>query len=992
MITNYQFLDELFLRTPFYSFNKYDFDRLPAILDTVIFRNAILLASPAFYRQLEKKQFDYHRLSGKEVLSLQKYYNRMCYRPVPFGSFAAFTLLKWADGSVIRLGGDEDAVLHLLPDESLLSRFRADVPPLTPGLPVIINPTLYPAGNEYRFVKSDQDENGHVEFSLEGLPADDFYDELFARLRQGTLTTCSLVDWIAAYAACSTDEASDYAAFLLEAQVLFHSEKGNVIKGRPEKFDQANAAGLFKTWRQTRLKNPLPLSAIAATVQEILPGAPVPFYAAVERPHLAGGPSGQLQQDLLQAVAILQQWCMPRPPAALTQFIADFQARFDLEKVPLLAAIDPDAGIPYGNHTVSGFLMEHGKIDFPEPPAAPVPVEWTPRHSILLQCWTAAREKGPGTPIVLTGAELENTGVMAAPPPSIALLFRETAEQVIIDYAGGVTGISLLGRFTAFSEQVWEVCREIAAMEQAANPDVIFADIGQQSDAHVDNINRRKPIYAAEIPVNVYPHGDDEHTISPADLDISVRHGEIYLESRKHHKRVIPRLASAYHHGHTGLAIFRMLCDLQHQGMQGSLNFSLERFFPGLSYYPRVMARDIVISPASWRLEEHQLKQLTGVSKDEALKTLHLFKTANSLPRFVALGSADEQLVFDLEDKNEALFFLANLQGKQKATLTEYAQPARTIKAGNTPLAGQYAAILHHPQNVYKAAVKADAIPGKKTRSFPPGTEWLYLKIFCTPESADTLLTSAVAPFLQKYASQIDSWFFIRYFEQGHHIRLRILSGKLNPGNLLEGFNKFLVTSGNQHLVRNIQADTYRRELERYGPEMMDAVEDLFCKSSRLVLDYTIIRASENSLPSDFMFGLLTARQLLRCFYNDEKNQMEICRQSADRFMAGFSGGRNLKVDLDSKYREKKKVIEQVLSISRFPVPIDATGKAFVETAEKLALNSAALSLDRRNALLLDLIHMQLNRTFKIKHRQQEMMVYYFLFKHYSSQAARNQQ
>src|SRR5437764_824800 len=94
-------------RAPYYAWNSYDLSKLPQILQEDAFRKALYLASSEFHAQIEKKNFKWEVLSGKEQHTLKKYYNRMCRRPVPFGAFASFGM-----------AGEEtsQAKLHLLPD------------------------------------------------------------------------------------------------------------------------------------------------------------------------------------------------------------------------------------------------------------------------------------------------------------------------------------------------------------------------------------------------------------------------------------------------------------------------------------------------------------------------------------------------------------------------------------------------------------------------------------------------------------------------------------------------------------------------------------------------------------------------------------------------------------------------------------------------------------------------------------------------------------
>ncbi|KIA90917.1 hypothetical protein OC25_23750, partial [Pedobacter kyungheensis] len=120
----YRFLPEVFLRAPYYSFSGYDLSRLPEVLQQQAFRNAVFLASAGFYRLLEKKEFDFDRLTDKEKHSLFKYYNRMCFRSTPFGSFSSFTLLQWGSGGQVRLSEADESVLHLLPDQAMLRELK----------------------------------------------------------------------------------------------------------------------------------------------------------------------------------------------------------------------------------------------------------------------------------------------------------------------------------------------------------------------------------------------------------------------------------------------------------------------------------------------------------------------------------------------------------------------------------------------------------------------------------------------------------------------------------------------------------------------------------------------------------------------------------------------------------------------------------------------------------------------------------------------------
>jgi hypothetical protein len=497
--TRYRLLDRLLVRAPYYGFAGYDPQRLEQVLSDPAFRQALLLASPGFYGLLEKKDFAWAGLSDKERHSLLKYYNRMCFRPTPFGSFASFTLL---DSKGPAAGPER---LHRLEDQE--QRLAKD----GTGQPLSLNPLLYRLGKEWRFMRTLEGEKGAYRFALAAIAAEPFYDRLFARLRGGPLDAAALISWVMNALACDRAAAAAYLEFLLDQQALYVPATGSLIGAE----DGAAPA----------------------------PSAPV--YAALERPGLVMAGCPGEAADLVVALRALEKLYVPPPGDGLAAFISAFSERFDLQKVPLLLALDPDAGIPY---------------ELPEGAGEAAPAAsgaWTAVHRLLLRRWPAD-DCGH---LQLRQQDLDALEPAAgALPNTLSLLYRRAGDGLVIDHAGGATGTSLPGRFSVFSGGVTGLCRELAGLEAAANPGVVFADIGQLSAPHTDNINRRARIYPYEIPLNVCSPLPRQMQLPPSDLLLSVRGGELLLESRGLGCRVIPRLSTAYNFRHNPLGVFRLLC------------------------------------------------------------------------------------------------------------------------------------------------------------------------------------------------------------------------------------------------------------------------------------------------------------------------------------------------------------------------------------------------------------------------------------------------
>ena len=90
-------LPYLVIRAPYFNINTYQLDDLEMTLSLEWFRLALYLASEPFYRQLENLNFDFSKFSDKEKNTIQKYFNRMCFRSTPFvacSTYTAFNLVK----------------------------------------------------------------------------------------------------------------------------------------------------------------------------------------------------------------------------------------------------------------------------------------------------------------------------------------------------------------------------------------------------------------------------------------------------------------------------------------------------------------------------------------------------------------------------------------------------------------------------------------------------------------------------------------------------------------------------------------------------------------------------------------------------------------------------------------------------------------------------------------------------------------------------------
>src|SRR5207249_1978165 len=101
-------------------------------------------------------------------------------------------------------------------------------------------------------------------------------------------------------------------------------------------------------------------------------------------------------------------------------------------------------------------------------------------------------------------------------------------------------------------------------------------------------------------------------------------------------------------------------------------------------------------------------------------------------------------------------------------------------------------------------------------RSFPPGSEWIYLKLYTGASNCDQLLRGVISPLVKRLKKEhaIDRWFFLRYGDPEWHLRIRFhASDRRSTSVILRAFQKQIEHSMNSSIWR-MELDTYEREIE----------------------------------------------------------------------------------------------------------------------------------------------------------------------------------
>jgi thiopeptide-type bacteriocin biosynthesis protein len=741
--------------------------------------------------------------------------------------------------------------------------------------------------------------------------------------------------------------------------------------------------------------------------------------------------------EVLRGVELL--WRLYRPPRiALDAWREAFVNRYEGREVPLLEALDPEVGIAYRSGFEDGTeavpLLRDLKL-----PADPEgrTVRWTARDTHMLSKLVSALRQGDNE-ILLSDRDLEIMETRDRPPLPDALAATVTVlagsderidqgdYRLLLHQVSGPSGARMLGRFCHADPQLERRVREHIAQEERLRPDVTFAEIVHLPSGRLGNIVARPAFREFEI---VYLGGSGvppERQIPADDLTVSVRGERIVLRSKRLGREIVPRLTSMHNHvPPANAAVYRFLCALQGHGMAEGLAFDWGPL-AGSSELPRVRSGRFILSKARWRLSKFDLQELAAASNDGRHRLINEWRTNRRLPQRVALNDGDNELLVDFDRPGSVDAILQLVRNRTEASVSEVFFDDQDLcltgpdgrfthelvvpfvrssidvsdELADVPREG----VFQYPHVSPLISASPQPTDARYQRLFPPGSEWLYLKLYTSEGLLEWLLSQQIKPLVAnvREAGLVDSWFFIRYGDPEWHLRLRLhgdpttLMTRVLP--LAHARLDPLLQSG---ALWKVQLDTYDRETERYGGLAgVQLAEKLFEADSEAVFSLVNLLAQLDAVDPEmnarWQMALLGMDRLLDDLGLNLPAKRSILRATRDSFAREHRADAAVKRKLGERWRSDGPVLLTMLSsdppdIWQPALDVLATrSAALAPIAHELQTAEQAGALSARIVdLAPSFLHMHANRLLESTHRRQEMVIYDLLTRVYDSWTAR---
>lgn len=976
-------------------------------------REAVALASPDLSVRLDSWRGDElgSRDAQRVEQALLRYLIRMSHRSTPFGLFAGVSTGTWEAASRLEVAPWSACRKSVKLDWGVLERLvdrLAKEPNIRPALKYRVNSSLHACAGWHRYLeRRDHPERGRS-YHLEAVEASAHLDFVLKAAADG-ISLVELAHNLAGFTRVKVEVARSYLDRLVESQVLCGDLQpaltapdplGHVVgalRGLPLGF--ADSEALAALGSELKAIQEAPLGAYPQGYAAQLPslsrlGIPPdsrdPVQMDLFRPAAGLALSPVVRQALEAGVETLRRLTPPPNDQALGRFREAFRERYESRWVRLLDVLDEESGIGFdGAPTPEGSLLE----DLPFP-GAPPPRQVTERDSYLLSQmprWFGSRIWE------LTDADVE---ALATPAPQpfprsfAALATLSAADPAALDrgafsfwleHYSGPSAARWLGRFASGDPALEAALRSHLQQEEAARPDVVFAEVVHVPEGRTGNVLARPALREHEIPFLAPSGASPERVIQPSDLLVTVRGDRVHLISARTGREVAPRLSSA-HDFHRGPAVYRFLAHLQDQdGRPGGWSWGVLAELP---FLPRLVHGRHVLAKARWRIEAKELKQALLDSTEGAWGAFQLLRQRRGLPRRVVLAEADHHLLVDLGQPLWVDMLHHLVASRAAFTLTE-------------PFPDQDEALVTSPEGSFAhelvipfeatAPVPAGPKPrppvvnGGGPRAFPPGSEWLYLKLYCGQASADRLLTE-LEPLLCVAQKQglWDRWHFIRYRDPAPHLRLRFHG---LPFRLLAEWlpllRKHLEAYQVQGLLWKWQVDTFEPEWERYGGHAgFGLAEAWFFDDSQHVLHQLIAKPDQDRR---WRTGLRDTDAIWAALGLSIHERRDLARAAREGFRKALGETRQGDDPVGMKFRKLRHELE-----AGFPYPAGVSSLPGLAGLSRIRqAHDEGLIQEDLASLGASFAHLHLNRLLRAHHRESEWVLMEFLTRLYESALAR---
>lgn len=193
-------------------------------------------------------------------------------------------------------------------------------------------------------------------------------------------------------------------------------------------------------------------------------------------------------------------------------------------------------------------------------------------------------------------------------------------------------------------------------------------------EARIGNVIRRPTLRQYEIPYLAQSVLPQKNQIQVDDLYISLKNNKIILRSKRLNKEVKPYLTNAHNYSANPLPVYHFLCDLYSQNIQSGIYFNWGDLKNIYNFLPRVEYQNIVLSKASWKITNKEIKKISLLlnSKERLFSELEDWRKMKQIPQWVQWVKSDNKLTINLGNFDLVKMFIDSVKNEGFIIIEEF--------------------------------------------------------------------------------------------------------------------------------------------------------------------------------------------------------------------------------------------------------------------------------------------------------------------------------
>ncbi len=701
--------------------------------------------------------------------------------------------------------------------------------------------------------------------------------------------------------------------------------------------------------------------------------------------------SPKSKQKLSDAIRRLTLFTSRERNESLKNFSKNFETRFGESFVPLMKALDPETGIPFG-YSQTHIKWLGGMTIQPRNSRRSNSKEFL--HSFHSSLQTSPYEIDLAQlPEPTREGETEELQAAPSVTANITIVPSDPGgeETIILNYVSGPSSANLFARFAAREPIVKEFYQSLLAREQSDTEEAIHAEICHIPRPRMINVLRRPEAHTYELVISGRPTVDAEHQIHLSDLVVGVIHGNIVLWSMKNNRRIIPTLHSAYNQYHQeNLGIFQFLCAVGRQSFFIP-NFSWGEETARYSRLPRVRVGQVILSPQRWLIRRDVLKKHIQTSATKDPQALRQYLTDLGVPRRFAVEQFDQLLEIDLLSETSLRLFVDAAKGSDTLQIRESCY--EHLQAG-TVREWRHSELLVPLQVLGKkdqitsleASYGFGNVNVGQHLSVEAGCEdWIYLKIYGGEHYVANLLVTTIFPIIALAINDkiISNWFFIRYADPDHHIRLRVKGAHKSVYSFIQVLiQDHLSPRFRAHELAGIKTDQYLPEVHRYGGlRNMHFAEEMFRLDSVFCIHALRLLQSDAGAELEWSVLIHSVIIILFTLFSGSRDELlSLAEQQRSMFKQELNVTGAVFDHIGKQYRERRQRMERMLQIpfDGFHPKLRSAVDELIDSIRALVAAHSVSTADLTR-MLPSLVHMHCNRLMTFPSRYQEYVLWDYL-------------